>query len=289
MASFTRRTGANILRTIARVLDPAAETAKAQLFSKNVGGTPQMFVRSPDFPRQISGLECSIWDRPLTPHALDDEFDSTTLNPAWTTGGAGWTNGGIDPFLSSAAGNALYELHTQRRPSWLMVQPQTSPAFITKNISSISGGDFFTWCRVSNELRVSAVADQESAIIFSLINNSLNNVNIIIGPNGANNITATFYRFVAGVVLQIGQTRNMFNGTSGMQPIEGCGIQKIGTNYHGWAFTGAGAAIWLGTTNVAFAVPSLSPQFYSSQTANPGNRISGIDFVRFKEGAVFLP
>lgn len=46
--SFFRKTGAEILRVIERALDPAAETNRIQVYSKDVAGVTHLFARASD-------------------------------------------------------------------------------------------------------------------------------------------------------------------------------------------------------------------------------------------------
>lgn len=298
MASAVRRAGAEILRTIARSLDPAAETDKVQLYSKNIGTVAQMFARSPDFPRQISGAECNqIWDRPLTPHAFDDEFESTVLDPAWSTASSAvaWNQGGVDPFVTPAT--VRYELHTDRRQSWLMMQPPsgagTTNCILTKNIAF--AGDYFMWARGSTNMRVTGTVNNDAGLVVGLSTSPYDGNNRLYITFETNNLDpfVQFVRAVGGVFTTIARTNNIFATGMGLQGIEGFGIQKRtvgGTpTYDGWAFGSSGYALWLGSTTFTPAIGTAFIQTFNVSGAAPGDMITGLDFVRFTESAVFLP
>lgn len=289
MSSFIRRAGANVLRTIARTLDPIAEADRVQLFSKTVGDAPQLFVRSPDYPRQVSGIECSIWDRPLVPHALDDEFESTVLDPSWTISGV-TQQGGIDPFNNPP--NSAYELHTDRRPSWLMIQPTSGGILFSKDISSISGGDFFVYARFSMGTRSTAPANNEATIQLDLggpVYDLANRLSFYYNESDASIYQAEYLTVVGGVNTSVARSRNIYSGGTGMATIEALGLQKRGNVFDAWAFTGAGTALWLGSTAYNLATDTVHLRFGNVTNVNPAYMIHGVDFCRFKEGALFLP
>lgn len=297
MASSIRRAGANVLRTIARTLDPSALTGKIDLFGKSVptlNGQPQMFVRSSDFARQISGTECNIWDRPLNPSAYDDEFDSTTLDPAWTptaTPVTAWIQGGINPFANPT--DIHYELHTDRRPSWLIVQPPTVTNAQLRKPFSFAGA-FFAYARFSYNVRYASTANSDAAAFIQISSNPYdtnNRVYVKLGPDGTNTVVARFYRVQGGAGTLIGSTRNMFAGTSGLQSIETVGIQYIPSSnrFDGWAFGASGSGLWLGTTTLSIVPSTVSLEFGANAATGPGTMLSGVDFIRFVSGSTFLP
>jgi len=296
MTSIARRAGAKLLQTIAGVLDPAAEADRALLYAKRVGDAPQFFIRSPDFPRQISGNGCNFWDKPLVPSAYDDEFDSTTLSPSWTrfsSTGAGWSQGGINPYASFTSGDARYELHTQRRPSWLMVQPPNDGGFVSLRKTIAPAGDFFAWIRASINLRASTTAVSESALQLQISTNPFdanNRVYVKMGPDTATNTNfVRFYRVQGGSSLQISNTANEYAPPNGMQPIEAIGITRRGTSFDAWAFGGSGTSIWLGTTTLAITPGTIAIDFITTEDTSPGNRICGVDFFRYRDGGTWLP
>lgn len=290
MTSIARRASAELLRTIAQTLDPGPEADRALMYAKAVGGTPQFFVRSPDYPRQVSGIECNIFDRPLEPHALDDEFDSTTLDPSWTVTGAALTPNAIDPYSITGA---AYALHTNYRPSWLMVQPEggTSTRW-TKDISSIAGNDFFVWMRGSFNLRSSAVANDDALLSVDLSTASWdpnNRVTVHLNESDVNTVQAQFFKREGGILTSVGDTANMFVSQLGMQPIEAVGMTKIGNTIHGWAFGASGHAIYLGALTFAPTIASASLVGFASVNTAPGVMLVGFDFIRFHEGSAWLP
>jgi hypothetical protein len=290
--TWFRRAGQEITRIIQSAAAPGAISDVVTGFAKAVAGTDgvaQFFARSPDFSRQVSGTGCNIFDKPLEPDPHDDEFDSTTLDPAWQFSG-GWTQGGINPF-AAPVGNALYELHTERRPSWLMVQAPISSAYrIWKPISF--AGDFFMWARGSFNLRSASITNNDPNVAFGLSTNPFdanNSILVQINESDANVMSAVFTTVIGGAGTNVQRTRNLFATNSGGQPIEAVGLQKIGTTYHAWVFNRSGNAIWLGSATFNPTVASVFMVLFNASNAAPGIVISGVDFIRFKEGSTFLP
>lgn len=282
-----------MLRTIAQAIDPGAENDRSLLYSKNVGGTPQFFARSPDFPRQVSGIECNVWDRPIVPSQYDDEFDSTALDPAWSQIGAGgWSAGGIDPYSGFVGGAARYELHTDRRPSWIMVQPPNDGTGYELRKTIAPAGDFFIYARASFDIRSNLTQNSESAVFLQISTDPWDNNNrvyIKLGPDGANRNPAGFYRVVGGVLTQLSTTAQEYSGSTGMQGITTIGITRRANTFDGWVFGASGQGIWMGSTVVAIAPGMVSLQFVTTMNTTPGNKICGVDFFRYRDGKEWLP
>jgi hypothetical protein len=294
MTSYARRAGAKLLRTVAQALSPAAEAARALTFAKDVGDAPQLFVRSPDGTRQISGLEANLWERPVSPSIYDDEFDTTTLDPAWTATGT-WTPGGINPYENFAAGDTRYALHTDYRPSWLMVQKPSGIGNATISKVIAPAGDFFIYARCSLTTRASATVGNEDAVLLTITNNPstpAERVNISLTvPVPSNLWTVQFYRTNAGVNTQISASMNDYSTAMGMSAVEAIGLTRRGNIYDGWVFGSSGHALWMGATPAMTAItPALVElTFVNTVGTNPGNRLVGVDFFRYRDGSTFLP
>lgn len=287
--SWFRRTGQKIARIIKIAADPGAEVSRVIGYGKDVGGVPQFFARSPDFPRQVSGTECNIFDKPLTPHALDDEFDSTVLDPSWTWRAPVPVAGGINPYGNPGQ---VYELHTDRRPSWLMMQTDATNMALSKDITSLPA-DYFVWMRGSISYRSTAnPLNNDATLTLNLSTTPIdfnNRVAIYLNESDAGSIQAEFLTVIGGVSTSIGETRDLYLAQALMQPVEAVGIQKIGNNYFGWVFGRGGTAVYMGTANTAIPVTSATIHTINASTAAPGTMITGVDFIRFKESSTFLP
>jgi hypothetical protein len=232
----------------------------------------------------------NIWDKPRSPHAYDDEFESTTLDGAWSWGGNPGTAGNIDPY-ATFVGDLRYELHTNRRRSWIMMQPTSTGTRLTKSVTFTT--NMFIWSRMSFNARSNTTPvnnDTTLTLDLSLATWATNDrVFMNINEQDAGTIQAEFFKAEGGVFTSIGTTEDLYGTAADAQPIEAIGIQKLGTTYHGWAFTAAGSALWLGSTTWTGSVASTSIGMLNAAATSPGNMIVGADFVRFVTSSVWLP
>lgn len=83
------------------------------------------FVGSPPATGDNLDVDSLIVKRPSVAHAFNDEFESTTLNAAWSW----WQGSGtLTPLtmtntaLSTTSSGNRYQIHTQRRRSWIQWQ-----------------------------------------------------------------------------------------------------------------------------------------------------------------------
>lgn len=298
MTSYVRRAGAEVLRVIASAAAPAAEAGRVLLWGKSVGppsdGVPQLFARSTDGARQVSGIESNLWDRPLVAHPFDDEFDSTVLNPAWVAEAGLWVQGAIDPYQAYAAGNVRFELHTQRRPSWMMIQAPADAGNkrINKPIAGMPA-NYFVWMRASFATRLNTAPTDNDFTLNLILSTSpydnTNRINISVNETDNGTIYAEMAKTEGGAFTLIADTIDLFGAQADMQAIEAVGMQKIGTTYHGWAFGRNGSAIYMGSSVFAPTVGTVAIEVLNSVTTAPGTMVTGLDFVRFKNGALYLP
>ncbi len=298
MGNFFRRGAAEILRTIAQAVDPASEANRTLLYSKNLGVSPgvvpQFYARSTDGARLISGIEKNLWDRPLVAHQYDDEFDSTTLDPAWIQEAGAWSAGGIDPYQAYAAGDTRYELHTDRRPSWMMIQAPANAANqrINKPIAGMPA-NFFVWFRASFQTRLNTAPTDNDFTLNLILSTSpydnTNRINVSVNETDNNAIYAEFAKTEGGVFTLGSNTPNLWGAQADLQAIEAVGMQKIGTTYHAWAFGRNGSAIYMNSMTFMPTIGTVAIEVLNSVSGAPGTQVVGVDFVRFKDGALYLP
>lgn len=286
--SVERRAGDEISRYIEQAADPGAVAKHAIEYSKQVYGTTQLFERtSGGVAHQLSGIESNIWDRPSVEHADDDEFDSAVINPAWSFTG-GTLGAAPDPYAAFAAGDTRVDVNV--KPSWIRFQ---SPGNNTVNrLSKLIAvpANQLVWMRASFSTRIAVVpADNDGNIGLSYAN-AANSISIYLNETDAGRISIQFQKFIGGVLTIIQLGFNIWNGAvANGQLYSAVGIQKIGTTYHGWAFTPGGHALHLGSTIEASVFDRVQIVFRNSLITAPGNSIVGVDFVRLRDSAVFLP
>lgn len=227
-------------------------------------------------------------------HEYDDEFNSTVLDAAWSYTST-WSATAPDPYAAFAAGDTRRALHTERRRSWLVVQPPGDGVGKLMHKSIVCPANFFVWARVSFSLRVGSAVNNDAGISLNLTASSAgapdinNEVAVTVNELDASKTTVQFQKTEGGVFTTLQEGQNIFTTINTAQPFDAMGIQKIGTTYHGWVFTSSGMAMHLGSTVFAPTVDRLAFHFRNAAITAPGNMLIGVDFVRCKNSATYLP
>lgn len=188
-ASKTTPTGSDILL----LEDAAAGDAKKQALVSAVV-TAGMYARG----------QKPLWVPPGVAGGIDDEFDSTTLDPAWlfrdlTTGPTNRTPAAVSPIapwtaLTGATTPPNYAVHTNGRKSHLLVQTTNTAnaAYMVYKPFSYTAGHFY-YCRLGDIQRIvgqnalslgmgiwadsGGVPDQSSRLMIYWNNGGLRNTN----------------------------------------------------------------------------------------------------------------
>lgn len=295
MTSYFRRAGAQILRSVRSFVDPSAETDRINLFAKQFAGSTQMYGRTSSGILYPLAGNANWWDVPQTPHVDDDEFLSTTLNPAWSVASGVWSNGNINPYASFAAGDNRYELHTQRRRSWLMCQPPADSSGKSIEKAITVPGDFVCWVRASYNARLTTTPTNNDYLVQVNLSASPFDVNnqiaLDLNETDASAYYLKFVKVVAGVQTVIGTSVDKFTTQADMQELEGFVVQRIGGNIYGWGIQTNGSMIFLGTSTFSAAIVISTVRLNVSNVVSsaPGNTIMGFDFIRFSNTPTFLP
>ena len=240
-----------------------------------------------------TGTAASIFDVPASPNVSDDEFLATALNPSWSTATGAFTAGGIDPYGAYPIGATRYEIHTDRRRSWIMFQAPGDGVSQRLEKLYTFGTNTFVWMRGCFNSRLNAAPNTNDFQIGLTISSTpfdvLNHVDVYINETDPGVMQVEFLSTVAGITTIVASTIDKWVTQADVQSIEAVGIQKIGTTYHGWAFASSGLAIYLGSVVYAPGVAAITIQVTNSTALAPGTAIVGIDFVRFVDSALFLP
>lgn len=240
---------------------------------------------------QWKRFEADYLDLPLCPHPDDDEFDSGTMNPAWSflaEAGGTWNN--VDPIEVDAtfnSGGARWALPgmTMGRASHFRVQPQAGPVPGTAQVSIQKAitwpGNAFVSARMSFMHRLASQPVNDAVIGLAIYQGSgyQNGVNIALNKGNSAAIQVQAVRHIAGVATTIG-------GTSGDEDTRGqsfhtVGIQKIETDYHVMAMAGEGNWFWLGNITWNGSPDNVSIYFFNTSSLAPGNMIMSVDYIRF--------
>jgi len=248
----------------------------------------------------LETVKSELWAPPETPHAADDEFDSDTLDAAWschnlTDGVAGsFSVGTVDAYDTTFnSGNAVrVNPNPVTRRSWLLMQP---PNLATKRFAIYKPHTFPTNLLVVARMRFSkrlgAIAeDGNVGIAFWTANGGVpeeaSSFELYVNEPEANECEAEYRYYTAGGVASgITVTTNVSNEG---QALEYLALHKIGTTYHAWVGTAGGNWIYMTAFTEAFAIDLVGIIVGNNEAASPGVKVHGIDFIRFYETANFL-
>lgn len=227
----------------------------------------------------------NIWDKPAVPHALDDEFESTILDPSWDNAGTLDFVTPMDPY--AVVTPSRVKLHTDHRPSWLSVQGGVA---ISKAYTLPT--NCLIWTRMAPYVTTVAKVngDYYNALYISAtsggIHDSNNAVRLMLRSWSAGNSIEFSKSELGGfpLVSSIADT-----STRGMS-YEYIGIHKIGSTFHAWAMTSGGIRTYMGSTTFLGTGTLDRILLIAAGTETvPGSPIFGIDFLRVVESATYLP
>lgn len=329
MSSLVRRAGSKLARLIARGADPSVVAGAAQIYAKTVSGTAQLFAEAGDGTvsqltpvAASSGTVNELWGPRVTPHAADDEFNTNTLNAAWSQTGftaldfttrpapyvnpvatnrASWENL-RDPDNSSAAALA--------QNTWLRTQPAAGLGGIWKRIDSAAFGGavpaaLLAWARFRFSWRnasAPAAADSDIGLSFfedtgagfSFAKHATVNLNNTQEGAVANVIKPLFWgRNGAAIATNSEGTRmnNSANNRSDYAFYSGyVALQKLNaTDYAAWIIDDGGR-LYMGTyTNAGLAGINAVAIWFRANNGAGGACIFDVDYIRFYQGSDWIP
>jgi hypothetical protein len=228
-----------------------------------------------------------LWEIPETPHELDDEFEGSVIDPAWDSGVTLDYVTPMDPYNPATGhrGNI-----NDTNPSWLMVQ---GTAVYSKAFPGGLPTNCLIWARMRWSRDLADINGRTNhAIWFGASSGGL--------YDNSNQLAVSITEWLAGEYAQ-GYYRNggsfprWGSGTAHMNnegtSAEYVAIQKLGSVYHGWIIGHGGNRFYLGSVNESVLPGTLDRIGFtiSGSQVNPGVLISGIDFFRVIESAVFVP
>jgi hypothetical protein len=233
-----------------------------------------------------SSLVGELWEIPETPNALDDEFEDTTIDPAWDEQFAINYATLIDPYASQ---HQVVNLHTTH-PSWLIgrgggvVYSKEYPGGLPTNC--------LIWARMrwSRDLG-EANGESEVALWFGAssggVYDNANQIGVYITEWEAGEHASGYYRNGGSFPRWGSETARMYNeGTA----IEYVFVHKIGLTFHGWVMGNGGNRFYLGSsTHPNGNLMDRIGFSFGGAGSLPGSMLAGIDFIRVVETATFLP
>lgn len=245
-----------------------------------------------------TGAESNLWMPPETPHALDDEFDQSSIDSSWLVYNYSDTAVGsfgvdqVDVYDGSfTSGNVLRaSLNSDYRRSWLLMQAPVSKVFLVHRLYTPPTNVLIV-SRIRFNQYYSTHTANDRNVGFSLFGDSggfpdvNNGVQIFINEADAGVVKASKRQTISGSETDITDTTNV---SSQGQALEYVSIHKVGTTYHFWAGTASGNWIWMGSLVYSNPISHFAFTIYCNTSGNPGAGVVGIDFVRFYETDNFL-
>jgi len=230
----------------------------------------------------------NLWDPPATPHAYDDEFESTTLDSSWSyyindvLHGSPPSSTAIDIYGAVAETEARMHTHETHTPSWLRVQCSTDNNdyhFLQKTIDRATCGDDFLVLvrfRFTQDLSMSSY---ESLVMLQLNNADDSDTSYV---RAGNSISSGWRVHCSAPQGSNSMTTAQTNEGAAIQYI---GLHCVGDSVFHWAGTSSNF-ILLGEEayGAAFDPTKLILKFrrYAGDT-----QILSVDFVRVIPGATF--
>lgn len=238
-------------------------------------------------PNPVTAAAVSeIWAPPLSPSAVDDEFDSNTLNAAWTRSYVVSATP-ISPITGFGAGDTREDINGFRK-SWMRLQPPADSAnkFIHKPFSpagALPNGLYIA--RLGFSYRFGSIANTDGSIALQL---SATAVGI---PDLNNRITVYLNESDVGVVSPQADVINGGVATSVSLPDqENTGTQweyiaiiRNGNSFPSFLGTRQGSWTWI--TNLTYTgiptIDRITLLYSNAASGSPGNQIGKWDFFRY--------
>jgi len=232
----------------------------------------------------------NLWQKPATPHEYDDEFESTTLDPAWVYYVNGVLHGSppsstaIDIYGAVAETEARMHTHETHTPSWLRVQCSTDNNhmhMLQKTIDrSTCGDDFLVLLRFRFTQDLSA-SDYESLVMLQLQNAA--------GTDESWIRVVQKYHGSSGLLVQAttpeGSTSTTTAITNEGTAIQYIAMQCVGNSVFHWCGTSSNF-IFVGEQDQGTTFEPTKLMLKFRRTAGD-TQILSVDFVRIIPGATF--
>jgi hypothetical protein len=252
----------------------------------------------------VVGVSSNLWAPPASPHALDMEFDTDTIDAAWsvqeveTPAVGSISSGTVDAYDSTFNSGTAVRINQNPadRPSWMLLQaPSRSPyrRFAVYRPITLTT-NMLIWARMKFGQRATSATAEDgyAGLTLSLANAGVaelkNTVEMFLNEQDSGVVKANS-RFRTGTGSAGGNTNTSDVDFQG-QALEYVAIHKVGTDYHTWAGTAGGNWIHVATYDSGDVpyTPDLLWVHLSNVDTTPGPRVVGVDFIRFIETDNFL-
>lgn len=256
----------------------------------------------------------NIWEKPLSPNPLDDEFEDDPLDPAWVYTGFGAPLGfGTPPDPYANLGSSGHRAATAQHRSgpggggsWLKMQLDggSGNGGIQKPLGALPTNQFYyarlqcNWRNQAadsvNDNKIALTVFETGQMATSIPLNGCNVCLVDTDRSGAEIESAFWGRAGSGFVdvqfttarKNAGDSNRAWSSMSGY-----VAIQKLGLVYHAWLAHSEQGWMYMGnmTNGSGAAWDSIAVWGSNVGGTSPGNMIIGVDFVRVVDSAVFLP
>jgi hypothetical protein len=227
-----------------------------------------------------------LWEKPATPHALDDEFENTTLDPSWDMNGV-VNYVALDPYTDADV-NTRVQIHTDHRRSWIMMQGDGNQLTKTYTLPT----NCLIWMRARFDSKsTKAGADTYCGLIVTAttagVMSTTNYFRLLISEVGTGQ-RVLFSKRQSGADSDIAATSTSL--PTRVKCVEYAMLHKVGSTFHAWCMGQSGEKIYLG--NTTFAGDETLDRvgiLLGGTGSTPGTAVAGADFFRVVESATYLP
>jgi hypothetical protein len=232
-------------------------------------------------------LEGHLWEKPAVPHALDDEFEDTVLDPAWILSTTQDYATPIDPYLAFG-GDPRISIHTDNRRSWLMNQGQSGGFLKTFTLPT----NCLIWARMRFDRQSGKATGDQFAVIYIYattagVSSATNFIRLWLCEPGTGE-RVMLDRSQSGVYNEVVGTNGSL--ATRVKCIEYVMLHKVGSVFHAWCMGQSGEKIYVGsTTHTGDETLDRVGFGLGGARLSPGSPVTGIDFFRVVESATYLP
>jgi len=232
-----------------------------------------------------------IWGRPANPHAYDDEFDSGTLDAAWSWseyyGGALTVDTNpIDVYnsYSTATSQVRYDVNIAQQQSWLRMQPDQDTGgggvYLSKAITAPT--NLLVYARIRFQQDLTTISN-EQMMGLKLDLGAYNNLYVATLQESDSTVQAEAWAYNGVTTDDMGVTTDVEAQGQALQYVA---IQKLGTVYHVWVGTESN---WIHIDSSSHATGAVTRVgLFAANERGSKPWVSSFDFIRFIETDKFL-
>lgn len=237
----------------------------------------------PNYPR--------LWAPPSAPHAMDWECEFNDLPSGWVwydaAGVAATPIAAVSPYTAFNTGNPKF---TRSRGAYIQC-PANGVGYTLTQPYTVPTNAYFV-AQIAGGHRGAAI-NNDSDILLALFADSggkptqADNYIYVGWELDAGRASMAFSKRVAGVSTNISLAADADTGIGSVW--EYVVLQKVGTTFYAWAFTGSGQWFYLGTTTHAGTFSHVGFWFFNVTNSAPAPSIVRVGFFRTLDTAAGWP